>query len=220
MSFPPAKALRNGQTVLGDEIVIHLPDGRAVTTLVNARPIYGEDGEAVSVVVTMQDITQMEEIKSQRTEFLGMVSHELRTPLAAIKGSAASMLGTTYPLDPTETRQFLRIIDEQADLMRHLINDLVDMTQIESGTLSVTPEPTSLEDLVELAREAFIHEESTNTLTVDLAPDLPRAHGGQEEGLPGTQHPPCQRIRTLPGAVRDKSERVAGGCVHCGLRGG
>ena len=172
--LPTAKALRSGQTVIGDEVVIHLPNGRAVTTLVNARPIYRDDGEAVSVVVTMQDITSLEEMKRQRTEFLGMVSHELRTPLTAIKGSAASMLGTTYPLDPTETRQFLRIIDEQADLMRHLINDLVDMTQIESGTLSVTPEPTSLEDLVELAREAFIHEESTNTLTVDLAPDLPR----------------------------------------------
>ena len=172
--LPTAKALTSGQTVLGDEIVIHLPDGRAVTTLVNARPIYGEHGEAVSVVVTMQDITQLEEIKSQRTEFLGMVSHELRTPLAAIKGATASVLGATYPLDPAETRQFLRIIDEQADQMRYLINDLVDMTRIESGTLSVTPEPTSLEDLVEQAREAFVSEGVNNSIAVDVAPDLPR----------------------------------------------
>ena len=172
--LPTARALRSGQTVLGDEIVIHLPDGRAVTTLVNARPIYGEDGEAVSVVATMQDITQLEEIKSQRTEFLGMVSHELRTPLSAIKGSAASVLGATYPLDPAETLQFLRIIDEQADQMRYLINDLVDMTRIESGTLSVTPEPTDLEDLVEQARETFVSEGVNNSIAVDVAPDLPR----------------------------------------------
>ena len=171
--LPTAKALRSGQTVIGDEVVIHLPNGRAVTTLVNARPIYRDDGEAVSVVVTIQDITSLEEMKRQRTEFLGMVSHELRTPLTAIKGSAASVLGATYPLDPAETRQFLRIIDEQADHMRYLINDLADMTQIDSGTLSVSPEPTDLEDLVEQAREAFIREESTNTLTVDAAPDLP-----------------------------------------------
>ena len=172
--LPTAKALRSGETVLADEIVIHLPDGRTITTLVNARPIYRDDGEAVSVVATMQDITPLEETKRQLTDFLGMVSHELRTPLSAIKGSAASVLGTTYPLDPTETRQFLRIIDEQADHMRHLINDLVDMTQVESGTLSVTPEPTNLEDLVEQAREAFAGEGVTNIIAVDVAPDLPR----------------------------------------------
>ena len=171
--LPTARALRSGETVIADEVVIHLPNGRAVTTLVNARPIYREDGEAVSVVATIQDITPLEEIKRQRTEFLGMVSHELRTPLTAIKGSAATMLSSPHTL-PTETRQFLRIIEEQADLMRHLINNLVDMTQIESGTLSVTPELTSMEDLVEQAREDFIREASTSALTVDVAPDLPR----------------------------------------------
>ena len=172
--LPTARALRSGETVIADEVVIHLPNGRAVNTLVNARPIFREDGEAVSVVATIQDITPLEEMKRQRTEFLGRMSHELMTPLTAIKGSAATMLSFPPMLDPTETRQFLRIIDEQADLMRHLINNLVDMTQIESGTLSVTPEPTSLEDLVEQAREAFIREESTSTLAVDVAPDLPR----------------------------------------------
>ena len=172
--LPTAKALRSGETVFADEVVIHLPDGRAITTLVNARPIYRDDGEAVSVVVTIQDITPLEEMRRQRAEFLGMVSHELRTPLSAIKGSAAAMLSSPNTMDATETRQFLRIIDEQADHMRYLINDLVDIAQIESGTLSVTPEPTSLEDLVEQARDAFLSEESTNILTVDLAPDLPR----------------------------------------------
>ena len=142
--LPTAKALRNGETVLADEIVIHLPGGRAITTLVNARPIYGNDREVVSVVATIQDVTPLEEIRKQRAEFLGMVSHELRTPLAAVKGSAASMLNSPYPLDPVETRQFLRIIDEEADHMRHLINDLVDMTHIEAGTLPVTPEPTDV----------------------------------------------------------------------------
>ena len=172
--LPTAKALRSGETVLADEVVIHLPNGRAITTLVNARPLYREDGEAVSVVATIQDITPLEEVKRQRTEFLGLVSHELRTPLTAIKGSASSILGAAYPPDPTETRQFLRIIDEQADHMRYLINDLVDMTQIESGTLSVTPEPASLEDLVEQARVAFLGQGVANSIAVDMAPGLPR----------------------------------------------
>ena len=132
--LPPVKAFTRGETILADEIVIHPPDGRrAIRALVNARPIRRDGGDIVSVVATIQDITPLEEMKRQRTEFLRNVSHELRTPLSAIKGSTSTLLGSTYPLSPAETRQFLRVIDEQSDHMRRLINDLVDITQIEFG---------------------------------------------------------------------------------------
>ena len=172
--LPTTKALTRGETVLADEVVIHLPDGRAITTLINARPIRREDGDIVSVVATIQDITQLEDMKRQRVEFLGNVSHELRTPLTAIKGSVATILDSPHPVDPAETRQFLRVIDEQADQMRNLINDLVDMTQIEAGTLSVTPRPTDVESLLDQAREAHNLEGSDDSIEVHLAPDLPR----------------------------------------------
>ena len=172
--LPTTKALRRGETVLADEVVIHLPDGRAVTTLINARPIRREDGDIVSVVATIQDITPLEDMKRQRTEFLGNVSHELRTPLTAIKGSVATILDSPYPIDPAETRQFLRVIDEQSDHMRNLINDLVDMSQIEAGTLSVAPQPTEVESLLDQARETHNREGSDESIEVHLAQALPR----------------------------------------------
>ena len=89
--FPLTKALGTGETVRAEEIVLQAPDGRSVTTLINATPIFSEEGEVESVVVTMQDMTPMEELERLRAEFLGMVSHELRTPQAAIKGSAATL---------------------------------------------------------------------------------------------------------------------------------
>ena len=73
----------------------------------------------------------MEELERLRAEFLGMVSHELRAPLTWIKGSAATVLGAPRALDPAETMQFLRIIDEQADHMRELISDLLAAARIE-----------------------------------------------------------------------------------------
>ena len=172
--LPVMKVIRNGESVLADEVVIHLPDGREITTLINARPVFGEDGNPMSVVVTIQDITPLEDMKRQRLEFLGNVSHELRTPLTAIKGSVATMLGSPYPIDPAETRQFLRVIDEQADQMRNLINDLVDVTQIEAGTLSVTPQATEVESLLDQVREAHNLEGSDDSIEVHLAPALPR----------------------------------------------
>ena len=172
--LPTMKVIRNGESVLADEVVIHLPDGREITTLINARPVYGADGNLMSVVVTIQDITPLEDMKRQRLEFLGNVSHELRTPLTAIKGSVATILGSPYPIDPAETRQFLRVIDEQADQMRNLINDLVDVTQIEAGTLSITPQATEVESLLDQVREAHNLEGSDDSIEVHLAPALPR----------------------------------------------
>ena len=173
--MPITKAIRNDETVLADEVVFHLPDGRKITTLVNARPIRGEDGKVVSVVATIQDITPLDEMKRQRAEFISNVSHELRTPLTAIKGSTSTLLSSPYPLDPAETRQFLRVIDEQSDHMRHLINDLVDMTQIEAGALTVNPEPTEVSDLLDEARETHIHAgAASDSVELDLPPALPR----------------------------------------------
>ena len=172
--LPTAKALRSGETVLAEEVVIHLTDGRAIHTLVNARPIFGLGGDAVSVVATLQDVTPLEELKRQRSEFLRRVSQELRTPLTSIKGSAASVLGSHVAPDPTEVRQLLQIVDEQADHMRHMINDLVDLTEIETGTLSVNPEPTDVEDLAEQARDACACQDRALDIEVELASDLPR----------------------------------------------
>ena len=107
------------------------------------------------------------------SEFLGMVSHELRTPLTTIKGSTATVLSDPSVFDPAETRQFFRIIDEQADLLRDLINNLLDLTRIEAGALSVAPEPTDVVYLVAEARNAFMRGGARNDIEVDLEPGLP-----------------------------------------------
>ena len=171
--LPHVRALRTGETVRADEVVIHLPDGHSVTTLVNARPIYSAEGEAVSVVVTIQDITPLEELERLRAEFLGMVSHELRTPLATIKGSTTTLLSASGDLDLAEMTQFHRIIDEQADHMRDLIGDLLDVARIETGTLSVALAPAEVADIVDEARSRFVGTGGGEGLRIDLQPDLP-----------------------------------------------
>ena len=172
--MPVERALRTGETVRAEEMTIQRQDGQTVTTLVNATPILSEDGDIVSVVSTVQDMTPLEEIERLRAEFLGMVSHELRTPLTSIKGSAATARSATYPLDPAETRQFFRIIEEQADYMRDLINNLLDLARIEAGTLSVAPEPTEIADVIDQARNAFLSGGYRNSVEVFVAQDIPR----------------------------------------------
>ena len=172
--FPLSQQLGNATTVRAEEIVLSVPDGRSVKTLVNATPIRAEDGTVESVVVTMQDLAPLEELERLRAEFVGMVSHELRAPLTSIKGSAATVLGAAPAHEPAEMLQFFRIIDEQADHMRGLIGDLLDAGRIEAGTLSVAPEPSDVADLVDQARNTFLSGGGRHTVQIDLPPDLPR----------------------------------------------
>ena len=167
------RVLKSGETVRAEEVVISLPDGPSVTALVNARPIYSDEREIVSVVVTVQDITPLQERERLRTEVLGAVSQELRTPLTTIKGSTTTVLGSPSTLDPAETQQFFRIIDEQADHIRDLMNNLRDVTQIEAGTFSIDSRPACMVDIAVEARNAFMSGEAKNRVVVDLPPDLP-----------------------------------------------
>ena len=166
--------LTSAETVRTEEVVLLVPDGGRVTMLINATPVHGEDGEVVSVVVTMQDLEPLRELDRMRAEFLGMVSHELRFPLTSIIGSTAAVLGAARPMDSTEMIQFFRIIEQQADQMRSLIGDLLDAGRIEAGTLSVTAQPTSVVGLVDQARGVFVSGGGRHTVLIDLSPDLPR----------------------------------------------
>ena len=167
-----AQVLSNGETVRAEEIVLKAPDGRSVTTLVNATPIRSQDGEVESFVVTLQDLTSLEELGRLRAEFLGMVSHELRVPLISIKGSAITLLDDSPDLDPAELRQLHQIIVDQVEHMRELIGDLLNVARIETGTLPVSPEPTEVASLVDRARNIFLSG-GRNNLDLDLALNLP-----------------------------------------------
>ena len=173
MEFPLAEVLGYGETVRAEEIVMGVPDGRSVTVLLNATPIRSEEGEVESVVVTMQDMTAVEEAERLRAEFLAMVSHELRMPLTSIRGAATSLLDAAVDLDPAEMRQFHRIIVDRADHMRDLIGDLLDVARIETGALPVDAEPMEVTALVDRARNAFTSAGGKNDLAIDVAPGLP-----------------------------------------------
>ena len=102
-----------------------------------------------------------------------MVSHELRVPLTSIKGSTAAALGASRLIAQTETRDFFRIIDDQADRMIGLIADLLDAGRIESGTLSVSPEPSQIGALVDQACGTFVSGGGRHAVWIDLPPDPP-----------------------------------------------
>ncbi len=171
--FPLVELFRTGETVRVEEIQLTVPDGRSVSVLLNATPIRGDDGQLVSFVVTLQDLTPLEEQERLRAEFLTMVSRELRTPLSAVRGAVTTLLESGGDLAPAEMAEFHRIILDQSDQARILISDLLDVVHMETGSLAIEPEPADIRGLVEEAGDRFRDRGGKHSLRFDLADDLP-----------------------------------------------
>jgi two-component system phosphate regulon sensor histidine kinase PhoR len=115
-------AVLGGEAVLGRELAI---DGRVV--LVTARPL-----PTRGAVVCLHDITDLRRLETVRRDFVANVSHELRTPLTSIAGYA-DILARDAP-DPGTAARFLDVIRTNATRMQHLVEDLLDLARLESGT--------------------------------------------------------------------------------------
>lgn len=172
--IPMSRLVRGAGSIRAEEVVLSTRDRRGAKVLVNAKTIRSTSGEPESTVVTIQDLTPLEELDRLRTELFSTVSHEMRTPLASIKGSAATVLEASEELDRSEMLQFFRIVADQTDHMRRLMGDLLDLGRIRSGTLSVAPRPIDLKTLVERARSAFSSAGGRHAVEVGIPRDLPR----------------------------------------------
>src|SRR4029079_16924043 len=90
-----------------------------------------QDGHARGVVTVFDDVTMERDVSRMKTEFLSTAAHELRTPLTSIRGFSEILL--TRNLDERKRRHFLETINEQSIHLANLINDLLDLSRIESG---------------------------------------------------------------------------------------
>ena len=171
--WPMVRIYQFGETIRAEEIIIQMPDGRPVPVLVNAAPIYSEQGEITQALFALQDMSSLADAERVRSEFLGLVSEELRMPLTTIKGSVAALLGLESISGQTEPQQLLRIIDQQTDLMRGQVNGLVELTRISTGTLLITQEAIAVADLLDSAFSEYRSSHGRSAVQVNVPDDLP-----------------------------------------------
>ncbi|MCH7553809.1 MAG: PAS domain-containing protein [Chloroflexi bacterium] len=171
--LPLSRSLRLGERVSAEEVLFERKDGHKIPALVTAVPVLNREGAITAAIAVMQDMTSMEQVERLRSEFLGMVSHELKTPLTAIKGGAATYLGSRRPLDDLEVRELFGIINEQADRLRDMVDNLLDMTRIEAGTLAVHAEPLDLAVALQEATDTFLQAGGRQDVELRIASPLP-----------------------------------------------
>jgi two-component system phosphate regulon sensor histidine kinase PhoR len=118
------------------ESILRLPgSGRSFQLRVSPLDV-GRDASPDAVLVLFFDVTRLEKLENVRREFVANVSHELRTPLTAIKAFVENLVDGGID-DPEAARRFLGIVRKHADRMGDLIEDLTDLSLIETGAISL-----------------------------------------------------------------------------------
>ncbi|MCS6908578.1 MAG: ATP-binding protein [Anaerolineales bacterium] len=132
-----------------------------------------QEGALVSIVATVRDITRFREADELKTTFISVISHELKTPVALIKGYVSTLRREDAHWDTSIVRDSLEVIEEEADRLTELIENLLDATRLQAGALSINLADVALAPLIRRIVEKFRTQTALHTFVVDLPEDLP-----------------------------------------------
>jgi PAS domain S-box-containing protein len=137
-------------------------------------PVLTDEGEFLGCVTVLRDITREVEADRARSDFVSNVSHELRLPLTAIKGYCDLLLRDAIDRLGEEQQRFLQIVQHNADHLVALINDLLDISRIESYRLDLDIQPIQMETIIRDVADMIqpLCDRQSLRLTVDVAPNI------------------------------------------------
>ncbi|MCU0249933.1 MAG: cell wall metabolism sensor histidine kinase WalK [Vicinamibacterales bacterium] len=172
-----AERVLQGQTIVGEELVVQHPDGREIPILVSAAPLREDNGRISGAVAAFQDITSLYEVDRLKSEFVSIVSHELRTPLTSIKGALQLLIDERRASDPDHA-MLLNVALSNTERLVRIINDILDISKIEAGKLELNARPNAVDEVVRqslqnvepIARGALV------ALRADVEPGVPAVH--------------------------------------------
>jgi len=166
------KIIQGKQGLVTEEIAVNMPEEKILK--VNGVPIVRTDRFEGAILV-FHDITELRRLEQIRQDFVANVSHELRTPISSIKGYAETLLEGALE-DKDNAREFLSIIYQDSNRLANLINDLLDLSKIESGKMKMNFIP--LEPVSMIRRAVAIMENQAQARSIaiklNLTPDLPK----------------------------------------------
>lgn len=152
-----------GETRVQDEVLMRRTDGSEYHMTISVAPVRDEDGSIVASVAVFNDVSQRKNFEAQlldlkitaerasqvKSELLAILSHELRTPLNAILGFSEMMIMSTFgSIGDTRYEQYVHDIHDSGKYLLNLINDVLDFSRIESGSVRLDPSEFELEPLL------------------------------------------------------------------------
>ncbi len=149
------------------ELQTPLPVGITYAALLSS------EGILLNIIASVRDITRFREADELKSTFVSVVSHELKTPVALIKGYVSTLRRDDVSWDREIVQDSLAVIEEEADRLTELIEDLLDATRLQAGVLSMNLSEVALDDLARRIAQRFQTQTQIHKFVVSFPDDFP-----------------------------------------------
>jgi signal transduction histidine kinase len=149
------------------------PEPPSLPVGITYAPLLSDEGRLQNIVVTVRDITRFRTAEEIKSTFISIISHELKTPVALIKGYASTLRLDDAHWDRAVVQESLTVIEEEADRLTRMIEDLLDASRLQAGGLSLNRADVSLKRLAERQAERFRPQTDRHTIVVDFPENFP-----------------------------------------------
>jgi PAS domain S-box-containing protein len=136
-------------------------------------PMLTNEGKLGNIIVAVRDITHFRTADEIKATFISIVSHELRTPVALIKGYASTLRRDDAKWDKSTISDSLAVIEEEADRLSKMIDDLLDASRLQAGGLSLNKADVSISNLAKRVAERFTTQSDKHSVLTDFPEKFP-----------------------------------------------
>jgi len=136
-------------------------------------PLLSNDGRLRNIIVAVRDITHFRTADQIKSTFISIVSHELRTPVALIKGYASTLRRDDAKWDKATISDSLAVIEEEADRLSKMIDDLLDASRLQAGGMNINKADVSLPLLSKRVAERLSTQSNKHTIITDFPEKFP-----------------------------------------------
>ena len=149
------------------------PDGVNLPVGITYAPLVNSEGNLVNIIATVRDISRFREAEELKSTFISVISHELKTPVALIKGYVSTLRREDAAWDRKIVQDSLEVIEEEADRLTQLIDNLLDASRLQAGALSINQSDVALDVLANRMSERFRTQTKVHLIIVDFPKDFP-----------------------------------------------
>jgi PAS domain S-box-containing protein len=142
-------------------------------------PLVSNEGNLLNIIATVRDITRFREAEELKSTFISVISHELKTPVALIKGYVGTLRREDANWDREIVKDSLEVIEEEADRLTILIENLLDASRLQAGGLSINTSDVALNTVAERIAKRFQTQSSIHSIVVDFPENFPIVTGDE-----------------------------------------
>ena len=152
---------------------LHRPDPPNLAVGITYAPLFSADGTLRNIFVTVRDITHFRTAEQIKSTFISVVSHELRTPVALIKGYASTLRRDDARWDRDVIEDSLMVIEEEADRLAKMIDDLLDASRLQAGGLSLNRLDISVRRIAVQLADRYATQAGARQINIALPEHFP-----------------------------------------------